>query len=72
MLIINKHWDLINVKSLQVAPAELEQYLLTHHDVADAAVVGAKIANTFGGRIPASIHSTREKACYKVQDHGNN
>ncbi|KAL4997877.1 hypothetical protein BDV10DRAFT_194864 [Aspergillus recurvatus] len=35
--------ELIKVKGLQVAPAELEQYLLTHPGVADAAVVGARI-----------------------------
>ncbi|CBF88756.1 uncharacterized protein ANIA_00801 [Aspergillus nidulans FGSC A4] len=35
--------ELIKVKGLQVAPAELEQYLLTHPSVADAAVVGARI-----------------------------
>ncbi|KAL4774504.1 hypothetical protein BDW60DRAFT_226922 [Aspergillus nidulans var. acristatus] len=35
--------ELIKVKGLQVAPAELEQYLLTHPGVVDAAVVGARI-----------------------------
>jgi 4-coumarate--CoA ligase len=35
--------ELIKVKGLQVAPAELEQYLLTHPSVADAAVVGARM-----------------------------
>ncbi|KAL6238988.1 hypothetical protein BDW75DRAFT_251771 [Aspergillus navahoensis] len=37
--------ELIKVKGLQVALAELEQYLLTHPGVADAAVAGARINN---------------------------
>ena len=41
--IVDRLKELIKVKGLQVAPAELEQYLLTHPDVADAAVVGAKV-----------------------------
>lgn len=32
--------ELIKVNGLQVAPAELEAVLLTHPDIADAAVVG--------------------------------
>jgi long-subunit acyl-CoA synthetase (AMP-forming) len=43
MYIVDRLKELIKVKGLQVAPAELEQYLLTHPDVADAAVVGAKV-----------------------------
>lgn len=42
MLIIF-YQELIKVKGLQVAPAELEQSLLNHPDVTDAAVVGAKL-----------------------------
>ncbi len=34
--------ELIKVKGLQVAPAEIEQTLLTHPGIADAAVVGEK------------------------------
>ncbi|KAL4740505.1 hypothetical protein BDV11DRAFT_214352 [Aspergillus similis] len=41
--IVDRLKELIKVKGLQVAPAELEQYLLTHPGVADAAVVGARI-----------------------------
>ncbi|EXJ66167.1 uncharacterized protein A1O5_10783 [Cladophialophora psammophila CBS 110553] len=43
--IVDRLKELIKVKGLQVAPAELELALLTHPDVADAAVVGAKINN---------------------------
>ncbi|SCO52654.1 related to 4-coumarate--CoA ligase [Fusarium fujikuroi] len=35
-------YELIKVKGLQVAPAEIEQTLLTHHKIIDAAVVGEK------------------------------
>ncbi|KAE8363245.1 hypothetical protein BDV27DRAFT_158999 [Aspergillus caelatus] len=44
--------NLIKVKGLQVAPAELEQYLLTNSDVADAAVIGAKMN---GGEYPRAF-----------------
>ncbi|KAL5040849.1 hypothetical protein BDW71DRAFT_213713 [Aspergillus fruticulosus] len=50
--IVDRLKDLIKVKGLQVAPAELEQYLLTHPDVADAAVIGAKID---GGEYPRAF-----------------
>ncbi|KAL2840342.1 hypothetical protein BJX68DRAFT_258528 [Aspergillus pseudodeflectus] len=43
MYIVDRLKELIKVKGLQVAPAELEQFLLTHGAVADAAVVGARI-----------------------------
>ncbi|EXJ66288.1 uncharacterized protein A1O5_10440 [Cladophialophora psammophila CBS 110553] len=41
--IVDRLKELIKVKGLQVAPAELELSLLAHPDVIDAAVVGAKI-----------------------------
>ncbi|KAB8204005.1 hypothetical protein BDV34DRAFT_226748 [Aspergillus parasiticus] len=50
--IVDRLKDLIKVKGLQVAPAELEQYLLTHFDVADAAVIGAKMN---GGEYPRAF-----------------
>ncbi|KAL3457185.1 hypothetical protein BJX64DRAFT_280782 [Aspergillus heterothallicus] len=43
LYIVGRLKELIKVKGLQVAPAELEQHLLTHPDVADAAVVGAQM-----------------------------
>jgi acyl-CoA synthetase (AMP-forming)/AMP-acid ligase II len=35
--------ELLKVRGLQVSPAELELALLQHHDISDAAVVGAKM-----------------------------
>ncbi|KAL2826235.1 hypothetical protein BDW59DRAFT_179598 [Aspergillus cavernicola] len=52
LYIVDRLKELIKVKGLQVAPAELEQYLLTHPDVADAAVVGAKLN---GGEYPRAF-----------------
>lgn len=42
--------DLIKVKGLQVAPSELEGYLLGHPDVADAAVIG--VPDDYAGELP--------------------
>ncbi|KAL2809217.1 hypothetical protein BJX63DRAFT_445405 [Aspergillus granulosus] len=55
--IVDRLKELIKVKGLQVAPAELEQYLLTHEDVADAAVVGAKVD---GGEYPRAFVVRKE------------
>jgi len=41
--IVDRKKELIKVKGLQVAPAELEGLLLEHDDIADAAVVGVTI-----------------------------
>ncbi|KIW26349.1 uncharacterized protein PV07_09449 [Cladophialophora immunda] len=40
--IVDRLKELIKVKGLQVAPAEIEQTLLTHPGIADAAVVGER------------------------------
>ncbi len=43
VFVVDRLKDLIKVKGFQVAPAELEQVLLTHHDVADAAVTSSGV-----------------------------
>ncbi|KAL4806523.1 hypothetical protein BDV18DRAFT_159695 [Aspergillus unguis] len=58
LYIVDRLKELIKVKGLQVAPAELEQYLLTHPDVADAAVVGAKMN---GGEYPRAFVVRRQE-----------
>ena len=50
--IVDRVKELIKVKGLQVAPAELEGLLLTHPAVADAGVVGEPDARTPGDERP--------------------
>ena len=40
IFIVDRIKELIKVKGLQVAPAELEDILLTHPQIGDAAVIG--------------------------------
>jgi 4-coumarate--CoA ligase len=54
------HWyitdrlkELIKYKGFQVAPAELEAVLLTHEDIADAAVIG--VADEDAGEVPKAF-----------------
>ncbi|ORY82081.1 phenylacetyl-CoA ligase [Protomyces lactucae-debilis] len=48
--IVDRLKELIKVKGLQVAPAELEAALLDHPDIADAAVIG--IPDDYSGELP--------------------
>jgi len=48
--IVDRKKELIKVKGLQVAPAELEALLLDHPDVQDAAVIG--VTNSAGEELP--------------------
>ncbi|MFF0964375.1 4-coumarate--CoA ligase family protein [Streptomyces sp. NPDC003703] len=50
LFVVDRVKELIKYKGYQVAPAELEALLLTHPDIADAAVVGARDAD--GNEIP--------------------
>ena len=56
--IVDRLKELIKFKGFQVPPAELEALLLTHPDVADAAVIG--IADEEAGEIPAAFVVLRE------------
>ncbi|KAK5045783.1 hypothetical protein LTR84_008876 [Exophiala bonariae] len=63
--IVDRMKELIKVKGLQVAPAEIEQVLLTHHAIADAAVIGEKrpageYPKAFVVRAPGTAVSARE------------
>jgi len=51
--IVDRLKELIKYKGYQVAPAELEAMLLTHPDIADAAVVGAPDAD--GQEVPKAF-----------------
>ncbi|KIW78545.1 hypothetical protein Z517_08383 [Fonsecaea pedrosoi CBS 271.37] len=57
--IIDRLKELIKVKGFQVAPAEIEQTLLLHPSVADAAVVGFKMNN---GEYPKGYVVKKEQA----------
>jgi acyl-CoA synthetase (AMP-forming)/AMP-acid ligase II len=56
--IVDRLKELIKYKGFQVPPAELEALLLTHPDVADAAVIG--IPDEEAGEIPAAFVVLRE------------
>ncbi|KAJ7750426.1 phenylacetyl-CoA ligase [Mycena maculata] len=53
IFVIERIKELIKVKGLQVAPAELEGHLLTHPSVVDAAVVG--IPDEYSGELPMAF-----------------
>jgi 4-coumarate--CoA ligase len=57
--IVDRVKELIKVKGLQVAPAELEAILLEHPQISDAAVVGVTIN---GGEVPRAYVVLREGA----------
>ncbi|WP_369156469.1 4-coumarate--CoA ligase family protein [Streptomyces sp. R02] len=50
LFVVDRVKELIKYKGFQVAPAELEALLLTHPDVADAAVIG--VYNEDGNEVP--------------------
>jgi 4-coumarate--CoA ligase len=56
--IVDRLKELIKYKGFQVPPAELEALLLTHPDVADAAVIG--VPDDEAGEIPAAFVVLRE------------
>ncbi|THU72458.1 hypothetical protein C4D60_Mb04t12340 [Musa balbisiana] len=53
IFIVDRLKELIKYKGFQVAPAELEALLITHHDIADAAVVPMK--DELAGEVPVAF-----------------
>ncbi|KAJ3785036.1 phenylacetyl-CoA ligase [Lentinula aff. detonsa] len=53
IFIVERIKELIKVKGLQVAPAELEGHLLMHPSIADAAVIG--IPDEYAGELPMAF-----------------
>ena len=66
LYIVDRLKELIKYKGFQVPPAELEAVLLTHPDVADAAVVGQPDAEA--GEIPVAYVVLREGSEATTQD----
>jgi len=58
IFIVDRIKELIKVKGLQVAPAELESYLMTHPDVQDAAVIG--VPDVISGEVPRAFVVVKE------------
>lgn len=54
----------MKVRGFQVAPAELEGHLLTHHDVADVCVVS--IPDDYSGELPLAYIVLSEQASRRV------
>ncbi len=50
LFVVDRVKELIKYKGFQVAPAELEALLLTHEDIADAAVIG--VCGEDGNEVP--------------------
>ncbi|KAJ7496703.1 phenylacetyl-CoA ligase [Mycena latifolia] len=65
LFIVDRVKELIKVKGLQVAPAELEGHLLGHDDVADAAVVG--VPDDYAGELPCAFIVLKPQAASKVK-----
>ena len=64
--VVDRLKELIKYKGYQVAPAELEALLLTHPQVADAAVIGR--ADTEAGEIPKAFVVPVPDATVSAQD----
>jgi len=66
LYVVDRLKELIKYKGYQVAPAELEALLLTHPQVADAAVIGR--ADTEAGEIPKAFVVPVPDATVSAQD----
>jgi acyl-CoA synthetase (AMP-forming)/AMP-acid ligase II len=64
--IVDRVKELIKYKGYQVPPAELEALLLTHDDVADAAVIG--VLDPEGEEVPKAFVVVREGAALTADD----
>lgn len=69
MFILDRLKELIKVKGFQVAPAELEGWLLNHEDVADAGVIG--LPDDMSGEIPVAFVALSQTAKERVAKDGS-
>ncbi|KAH9948170.1 phenylacetyl-CoA ligase [Amylocystis lapponica] len=63
--IVDRLKDIFKVRGFQVAPAELEEHLLTHPDVSDACVVG--IPDEHSGEVPVAYVALCAPAAERVK-----
>lgn len=66
LFLVDRIKELVKYKGFQVAPAELEAILLSHHSVEDAAVVG--LPDQEAGEIPAACVVMNSKATETEED----
>lgn len=66
LFVVDRLKELIKYKGFQVPPAELEALLLTHPDVADAAVIGAP--DDEAGEVPTGFVVRKDGATASEQD----
>lgn len=66
LFVVDRVKELIKYKGFQVAPAELEALLLTHEDIADAAVIGVYDAD--GNEIPKAYVVRQPAAADLTED----
>ncbi|KAJ3851893.1 phenylacetyl-CoA ligase [Lentinula lateritia] len=69
IFIVERIKELIKVKGLQVAPAELEGHLLMHPSIADAAVIG--IPDEYAGEVPMAFVVLQPGAATLVKHDSN-
>ncbi|KAJ3863861.1 phenylacetyl-CoA ligase [Lentinula novae-zelandiae] len=69
IFIVERIKELIKVKGLQVAPAELEGHLLMHPRIADAAVIG--IPDEYAGEVPMAFVVLQPGAATLVEHDSN-
>ena len=73
LFVVDRVKELIKYKGYQVAPAELEAVLLTHPDVADAAVIGVydeegnEVPKAFVVRAPGSTATEEDVMAYVAE-----
>src|SRR5207302_5941336 len=66
LFVVDRLKELIKYKGFQVAPAELEAVLLSHPDVADAAVIGKPDGEA--GEVPLAVVVRRPGATVSAAD----
>ncbi|CAO1636440.1 unnamed protein product [Parajaminaea phylloscopi] len=69
MFILDRLKELIKVKGFQVAPAELEGFILGHEDVADVGVIG--LPDEASGEIPLAFIALSEGAKQRLAKAGS-